>query len=196
MVRTIREGGKYKKVKKKGRDLMFKSKKNQENRVLTRPESTRPYVPNGKYDGEIESTEVAERDSKYHAKGKRDVLSFRVGVFTEDGDVVPLNLEPNLSWHPKSKLVQLLQDLDALPEPREDLDLDALVGMRVTVTVENVEKNGENYSNIIEMKKKTIKKYQKPATTETETFAEDEDIDLGDLDDFDFEDDVEVDFED
>lgn len=124
------------------------------NRTIKRPLTNQTIVQEGVYNGcEIESADIMERGSQFHETGKRDVLNLKVRIPLPNGDFAILFYAPNLSWGAKSRMVKLLQDLEALPDPGEDLDLDSLVGMKVTVFVENVEKDGKTYSNIVKMKK-------------------------------------------
>jgi hypothetical protein len=124
------------------------------NRTITRPLTNQTIVQEGVYNGcEIESADIMEMDSQFHETGKRDVLNLKVRIPLPNGDSATLFYAPNLAWGAKSRMVKLLQDLEALPDPGEDLDLDSLVGMKVTVFVENVEKDDKTYSNIVKMKK-------------------------------------------
>jgi hypothetical protein len=55
-------------------------------------------------------------------------------------------------------MVKVLQDLDCLPEAGKRLDLDGMVGMKVKVVIENVERDGIEYSNVISILRADIHK--------------------------------------
>jgi hypothetical protein len=122
-------------------------------RLMLRP-SIRSCVEEGMHKGTIDSVVVKEIDSKFSETGKRIVLNIKVLVEDEESEEeVALYLAPNFTWSSKGRLIKTLQDLEALPETGGTLDIDAMVGMKVKVVVENVEKDGIEYSNIITMKK-------------------------------------------
>ena len=102
----------------------------------------------------LDSLKVREVASSFHSSGKRDVLDFRVQVFNDNGESVYLHYTPTLTWSPKGKLMSTLQELDSIPAVGEELDLDSLVGMEVMALIENVERNGTVYSNIVKLKKR------------------------------------------
>lgn len=121
--------------------------------LVTRP-STRRFVEEGMYKGAIDSVALREIDSKFSDTGKRVVLNIKVLVEDEESEEeVFLYLAPNFTWSSKGKLIKVLQDLECLPEAGEKLELDEMVGMKVKVVIENVEKDGIEYSNIISLKK-------------------------------------------
>lgn len=120
--------------------------------LVTRP-SMRSFVEEGIHNGVIDSVVLKEVESKFSETGKRIVLNIKVLVEDEDGEEVTLYLSPNFTWSSKGKMIKVLQDLECLPEAGETLDIEAMVGMKVKVVIENVEKDGIEYSNIISMKK-------------------------------------------
>lgn len=119
---------------------------------LTRT-ATKPTIQEGTYPGEIDSVEVREMNSSYHESGKRTAVSVKVNFTLSNGVQCDLFYAPTLTWSPKGKLMKMLHDLQAVPALGKQLDLDALVGMAVTVKVENVVGDAVTYSNIVEMKK-------------------------------------------
>lgn len=120
---------------------------------LVRPVEDRRSIANGTYSGTIAWAEVKEFECNFNENGKRTVLNIKVEVKDVNGEIVVLYIAPNLTWGKSGKMVKLLDDIDALPEPGEGLDLKALVGIPVKVMVENVGKDGETYSNIVRMKR-------------------------------------------
>jgi hypothetical protein len=124
---------------------------------LDRPEGNRRSIDDGIYEGETTNAEFQEWESKYSEDGSRVVLSIRLEVEDADGELVDLYVAPNYSWSKRGNMVKVLENLDMLPEPGERLQLTDLVGIPVQVMVENVEKDGETYSNIIRMKRITQK---------------------------------------
>lgn len=110
-------------------------------------------VEEGMHKGTIDSVVLKEMESKFSETGKRVVLNIKVIVEDEGGEEVALYLSPNFTWSTKGKMIKVLQDLECLPEAGEKLNIDAMVGMNVKVVIENVEKDGVEYSNIISMKR-------------------------------------------
>lgn len=131
-------------------------------RILARPVSSQPNVPDGVYPGQLESVEIKEMESRFHPDGKREVVNFKVNVQLPDGDTETFYVSPTFTWSLKGKFVKHLDDLEALPEPGENLNLDRLAGMNVTVFVENTEKDGQTYSNIVKMKRRKATAAPKP----------------------------------
>jgi hypothetical protein len=119
---------------------------------LDRPEGNKRSIEDGVYEGETSHAEFQEWESKFSEDGTRVVLSIRVEVEDADGELVDLYISPNYSWSKRGNMVKVLENLDILPGPGERLQLEDLVGIPVQVMVENVEKDGETYSNIIRMK--------------------------------------------
>ncbi|WP_286230277.1 hypothetical protein [Neobacillus mesonae] len=120
--------------------------------TIKRPLVSRSYLPNGEYFGEIVAAEIIEMDSQFHSDGKREVLNMKVEVNSPTGDIETFFVSPTLSWSSKGKMVQILQNLNCLPSPGEDLLLQDLIGISVSVIIENKTKDDVTYSNIIEMK--------------------------------------------
>lgn len=134
-------------------------------KVLARPEDYKRFIKDGTYTGETKNAELVERDCQFNEDETRVVLNIKIGVEDNEGEVVDLYLSPNYSWSKKGNMVKILEKLDALPAPGEFIDLVELVGIPVQVVVENLEKDGETYSNIVRIKrvsrlqpKKIIKK--------------------------------------
>jgi hypothetical protein len=123
---------------------------------LVRPEENKRSISDGMYEGTTAYAELQERECRFSKDGTRVVLSIRVEVEDEDGETVDLYVAPNYSWSKRGHMMQLLESLDALPEPGESIALQDLVGIPVQVLVENVEKNGEVYSNIVRIKKRQV----------------------------------------
>lgn len=121
--------------------------------ALERPEWNKRNVDDGDYFGETVSAELVERESNFSDDGTRVVLSIKIEVQDESGDIVDLYVSPNYTWSKKGKMIKILEELDVLPKPGESIDIGDLVGIPVQVLVENTEKNGEIYSNIISIKK-------------------------------------------
>ncbi|MBS4223842.1 hypothetical protein [Lederbergia citrea] len=115
--------------------------------------STNPVVNEGEQKGTIVSVEEKEFESQYHDSGIRDAINFKVELLDANGEVVHLYYAPTITWAPKGKLMRTLQDLQAVPEVGEELDLEQFIGMDVTVTIENTERNQTVYSNIVKVKK-------------------------------------------
>lgn len=132
--------------------------------MLERPAASRKTVADGAYDGNTMSAELLERESKFSGDGTRVVLNIKVEVLDEEGEKVELYVSPNLSWSKRGNMIKILEGLGALPEPGESLRLADLVGIPVRVMVENVDKDGETYSNIIRIKR-TDKTPAKAANT-------------------------------
>lgn len=125
----------------------------QHTNVLARPADNKHTVPDGAYNGETINAEFIERDSQYSDDGKRVVLNIKVEVEDDEGEAVDLYSAPNYSWSKRGNMIKILEKLDALPAPGESIDLEELVGIPVQVIVENVEKDGDTYSNIVSIKR-------------------------------------------
>jgi hypothetical protein len=61
---------------------------------------------------------------------------------------------PTITWSEKGKFMQMLHDLDVVPAMGEEFDINKLVGMKVTATIENVQRGNVVYSNIIRIQKR------------------------------------------
>ncbi|MGO0063495.1 hypothetical protein ACTID9_26425 [Brevibacillus fluminis] len=157
-------------------------------RILERPVSAQPNVPDGVYDGLLESVEIKEMESRFHPDGKREVVNFKVNVKLLDDETETLYVSPTFTWSLKGKFIKQLDDLESLPEPGDELDLDRLTGMKVTVVVENTEKDGQTYSNIVKMTKRKAavipkppvptKRAIKPVEVDEDNFFDDDDQNL------------------
>lgn len=123
-----------------------------EKELLRRPEDNKHNVDDGAYSGRIVQAELVERDSQYTEDGKRVVLNFKVEL-DSDGDHVTLYHPVNYTWSKRGKMIHLLDKIGCLPQPGESLDFDNITNTPVQIIVENVEKDGEVYSNIVSMKK-------------------------------------------
>lgn len=121
--------------------------------MLARPEGNRRNVSDGVYSGRTTFAELVERESSFSKDGFRVVLNIKVEVEDKNGDTIDLYISPNYTWSPKGNMLKILKNLDALPKPGESMSLDDLVEIPVQVVVENVEKDGETYSNIVSIKK-------------------------------------------
>lgn len=120
---------------------------------LVRP-SHKYTLDGGAQNAKIFSVEIKEFPSTYHASGKRDALNLRLEFINLNGELVYLYYAPTITWSPKGKLMKMLHDLDVVPAEGEELDINMLKGMRVTATIENVERNGVVYSNIVRIQKR------------------------------------------
>ena len=141
-------------------------------------------VPDGQYNGKITAADISEVDSTKYPGEKFDVLNFKVKVKDDEGNEVTLLDRVTCTWGRNGRLMARLESLGMLPEEGEDLDLDAFIGLQVTVQVENSEKDGRTYSNIINMEKEkpaislkrsAIKKLApRPTAARVEVFGDDE----------------------
>lgn len=113
-------------------------------------------IDDGVYKGRIVATDFREMDSKFHASGKREVFYMKIEVENEDGEIVYLFYSVNYNWSLKGNFVKLLSDFDMLPDEGECLDVTDFIGLEVTVTVINNEKDGKKYSNIVAIEKNLI----------------------------------------
>jgi hypothetical protein len=122
--------------------------------ILIRDSNTTKYVLNeGVHKGKIFSVEVKEFDSIYHDSGKRVALNTKVEFIKPNGEFVYLYYAPTITWYEKGKFMKMLHDLDAIPAVGKELDINALVGMNVTATIENVQRGDVIYSNIVRIQK-------------------------------------------
>lgn len=80
----------------------------------------------------------------------------KIEVESEDGEIVYLFYSVNYNWSLKGNFVKLLSDFDMLPDEGECLDVTDFIGLEVTVTVINNEKDGKKYSNIVAIEKNLI----------------------------------------
>lgn len=141
-------------------------------------------VNEGAHNGRIFSVEVKEFDSVYHDSGKRDALNTKVEFIKPNGEFVYLYYAPTITWSEKGKLMKMLHDLEVVPAEGEELDTNALIGMKVTATIENVERDGIVYSNIVRIQKRvTSIPAKEPNKEDSEMMKQ-----LFDVDDIDFDD--------
>jgi len=133
---------------------------------LQRPEGNKRTTDDGVYRGITAHAEFQEWSCNFSKDGTRVVLSLRVEVEDSEGELVDLYISPNYSWSKKGKMIKLLEDLDMLPGPGEGIKLADLVGIPVQVTVENVEKDEETYSNIVSMKRNGSKRTTTTSSSE------------------------------
>ena len=122
-------------------------------RTLQRPAEIKDYVEEGSHEGKIEEVELKELASDYHPSGKRVAVMIKVNVEDGHGNKVSICEFPTYTWDERGNWHKILKDLDMLPEPGDKFELDNLVGLKVKVLVENVEKRGKTYSNITKMRK-------------------------------------------
>ncbi len=137
----------------------------------------------GPQKGKIFSVEVKEFDSLYHDSGKRVALNTKVEFIKPNGEFVYLYYAPTITWSEKGKLMKMLQDLDVVPAEGEELDINALIGMKVTATIENVERDGTVYSNIVRIQKRVTSIPAKKSNKEHSEVMKQ----LFDVDDIDFD---------
>lgn len=162
--------------------------------LVTRP-SMRSCVEEGMHKGTIDLVVLKEVESKFSETGKRIVLNIKVLVEDEDGEEVALYISPNFTWSSKGKMLKVLQDLECLPEAGEKLDIDAIVGMKVKVVIENVEKDGIEYSNIVTMKKAKESKMlgnKRRKVPSRKPIVEEETMEFDDFDDMEDDDEPEI----
>ncbi|WP_110928442.1 hypothetical protein [Bacillus massiliglaciei] len=150
---------------------------------LVRP-SNKYVLDDGAKNGKIFSVRVKEFPSIYHDSGKRDALVIKVEFIKPNGEFIYLEYAPTITWSPKGRLMKLLDDLDAVPAEGEELDTDGLVGMNVTATIENVQRDDIVYSNIVRIQKGEAGIHaKKPNQEDSEMMNQ-----LFDVDDIDFDD--------
>lgn len=154
---------------------------------LVRPSSKSNKNPlgDGAQEGRILSVEVKEFDSFYHDSGKRVALNIKVEFIKPNGELVYLYYAPTITWSEKGKVMKTLNDLDVLPAEGEELDNNALVGMEVTETIENVERDNIVYSNIVRIQKRATIIPAKASNEEDSEMMNQlfdvDDIDFGDM---------------
>lgn len=124
-----------------------------ERRIIKRPVFSN-FVPDGERDGEIIAVDMCEIDSIKYPGTKLDAINFKVKVKGEHGVDMTLFHRLLFTWGRNTKFMETLENLEMVPAEGEELDIDAFVGMKVIVEVENREKDGKNYSNIINMTKR------------------------------------------
>jgi hypothetical protein len=123
------------------------------NMIIKREKTGKINLADGFYAATIQRVDVKTEKSRFSADGERVALNLFIQVEHGMEKVVLCSLvTANLS--PKSKLTQLLDDLGMLPSMNGDFDTDSLIGMFVTVLLENVVRNGATYTNVVKIKKR------------------------------------------
>ncbi len=130
--------------------------------LLERPTIDERSIDEGLYEGVTSSVGYTERQSKYSEDGSRVVLNIGVAITDKSEKKVTLYIAPNYSWSSKGNMVKLLEKLDVLPEPGQSLKLSELIGIPVQVIVNNVEKDGVRYSNVVSIERIEDKSMAKP----------------------------------
>lgn len=152
--------------------------------LIRKSDRNKYYLPEGMHNGRIFLVEVKEFESIYHDSGKRNALNTKVEFIKPNGEFVYLYYAPTITWSEKGKFMKMLHDLDVVPAEGEELDINALIGMKVTATIENVERDGTVYSNIVRIQKReTSIPAKKPNKEDSEMMKQ-----LFDVDDIDFDD--------
>ena len=153
---------------------------------LVRPtnKSKKNPLGDGAQEGRIVSVEVKEFDSFYHDSGKRVALNIKVEFIKPNGELVCLYYAPTITWSEKGKFMKLLHDLNAVPVEGEELNIQALISMKVTATIENVERDNIVYSNIVRIQKRVTEIPAKSMNEEDDEMMNQ----LFDVDDIDFDD--------
>ena len=141
----------------------MKLKDIQNQKKLRRPVDDRKNITDGSYIGKIVSIELIERESVYTSDNKRVVLNIKVSIEDEEGENVTLYLPVNYSWSKKGNMVKTLEMLNCLPNPGDDIELDDLIGIDVEIIIENVERDGVAYANIISIKRDEDATKSKPS---------------------------------
>lgn len=151
---------------------------------IVRPSSKSKKNPlgDGAQEGRIVSVEVKEFDSIYHDSGKRVALNIKVEFIKPNGELVSLYYAPTITWSEKGRFMKMLHDLNVVPAEGEELNTQELNGMRVTATIENVERNNVIYSNIVRIRKRATSIPAKSTNEEDEEMMKQ----LFDVDDMDF----------
>lgn len=154
---------------------------------LVRPtnKSKKNPLGDGVQEGRIVSVEVKEFDSFYHDSGKRVALNIKVEFINPNGELVYLYYAPTITWFEKGRFMKTLHDLDVVPAEGEELNTQVLIGMRVTATIENVERNNVTYSNIVRIQKRATNIPAKALDEEDSEMMKQlfdvDDIDFGDM---------------
>jgi hypothetical protein len=153
--------------------------------LIRNSNTTKYFLAEGVHKGKIFSVEVKEFNSNYQESGKRVALNTKVEFIKPNGEFFYLYYAPTLTWSEKGKLMKMLHDLDVVPAVGKELDINALVGMNVTATIENVERDNVVYSNIVRIKKREICIQAKVSNEEDsemmKQFYDVDDIDFGDM---------------
>lgn len=150
---------------------------------LVRP-SNKYVLDEGVQNGKIFSVGVKEFPSIYHDSGKRDALVIKVEFIKPNGEFIYLEYAPTITWSEKGRFMKMLHDLDKVPAMGEELDTNGLVGMSVTTTIENIQRDDIVYSNIVRIQKRG-NGIQAKASNEEDSEMMNQ---LFDVDDIDFDD--------
>lgn len=121
--------------------------------VLTRPKAVYYCQEEGAIVGRIQHAQIKELASRYSDNSKRLVLSLSIIAYSQNGEI-PLSHDVPFNWHAGSRMVNLLENLELLPDIGCDLDLEAFSGMMIDMTIENVTKKARFFTNIIRLRKK------------------------------------------
>ncbi|WP_432354601.1 hypothetical protein [Sporosarcina sp. A2] len=148
---------------------------------LVRP-SNKYNLEEGAVEGKIYSVAVNEFDSDFTDSGKRDVLNTKVEFIKPNGEFFYLYYAPTITWSEKGNFMKMLHDLDVVPAKGGELDINALIGMTVTATIENVERGDVVYSNIVRIQKRGTGIQYKASNKEDSEMM----IQLYDVDDIEF----------
>ena len=125
-----------------------------ENSLVRKLDNNRKkYADDGVYKGYLTKAENLIVNSAFTDTGKKETIVFKAIIKNNDGEEVELPFFNNLTWSKYGNLHKTLVELDRLPKEGEIFDLTSVEGILVEVTVENNEKNGIVYSNIVELKK-------------------------------------------
>lgn len=120
--------------------------------IIRRPILNGYFDEDKPYAGRIESVSLCQIKSSFYA-GSRDAVRFQIQVKDENEQLVTLFFSPTYSWSASSKFYKTLINLEALPKPGEDFNLDSLVGLNVLVRIKLNEKDEMIYSNVVELLK-------------------------------------------
>ncbi|MFE8696506.1 hypothetical protein ACFYKT_09175 [Cytobacillus sp. FJAT-53684] len=153
--------------------------------LIRKSDRNKYYLSEGMHNGRIFSVEVKEFDSIYHDSGKRNALNIKVEFIKPNGEFVYLYYAPTITWSEKGKFMKMLHDLDVVPAEGVELDVNALIGMKVTATIENVERDDVVYSNIVRIQKRGNGTQAKVSNDEESEMLKQlfnvDDIDFGDM---------------
>ena len=99
-------------------------------------------------------------------------------VVSDDGEEATLTKYFSILWSEKSNLRKLAKATQRLPDHGDNFDPDTLIGAKLIVVVENKEKDGKTYSNIVDfLPPKVAKKAKAPQPPQIEVEFEDEEED-------------------
>lgn len=110
------------------------------------------FITNGTYPAKIVDVNAETCPSKYPGGDDWILVTLVNKVQTDKGDITKF-FEVPMSWNPNSKWMQLLDELGLTVDEGETFKSAFLNGLSVVVEVENVERGGKRYSNIVMIKK-------------------------------------------